>query len=280
MAAISRLRAVAPMFRPLRFLSNRSFGSAAVAVQYDYDDDEEEEEQYQLCKPSAMADTEGSAPERGVQWLMIGEPGSKRHVFAERLSKLLEVPHISMATLLSQELSPRSSLYQQIANALDKGKLVPEEIIFRLLTKRLEEGYSRGETGFILNGIPRTRMQAEILDHMVHVDLVVNFKCSEQNFATKNLRAQRFNPPREYLSMDSKLLRQDPSKYTHCGSSWRENVHDHTEECKLLEEYYREQQKLINVEAAGGPGETWLGLLAALHLQHIDAITSSQKLTA
>ncbi|XP_054803789.1 probable adenylate kinase 7, mitochondrial [Prosopis cineraria] len=271
MAAISHLRVVSPMFRALGFLYNRSFGSAAAAVQYDYDD--YEEEHYQLCKQSAMADTEGSAPESGVQWVMIGEPGSKRHVFAERLSKLLEVPHISMATLLSQELSPRSSLYQQIANALDQGKLVPEEIIFRLLSKRLEEGYLRGETGFILNGIPRTKIQAEILDQIVHVDLVVNFKCSEQNFATKNLRARRFDPSREYLRIDSKL-------YTQCGCSWRENVHDHAEECKLLEDYYREQKKLVNFEVAGGPGETWQGLLAALHLQHIDAITSSQKLTA
>jgi adenylate kinase len=48
----------------------------------------------------------------------------------------------------------------QIASALDHGKIVPEEIIFALLSKRLEDGYYRGETGFILDGIPRTRMQA------------------------------------------------------------------------------------------------------------------------
>lgn len=45
-------------------------------------------------------------------------------------------------------------------NAVNQGKLVPEDIIFGLLSKRLEEGYSRGETGFILDGIPRTRIQA------------------------------------------------------------------------------------------------------------------------
>jgi hypothetical protein len=39
-------------------------------------------------------------------------------------------------------------------------RLVPEDIIFGLLTKRLEDGYNKGETGFILDGIPRTRMQA------------------------------------------------------------------------------------------------------------------------
>lgn len=48
----------------------------------------------------------------------------------------------------------------QIAKALDEGKLVPQEIIFGLLSMKLEEGYSRGETGFILDGIPRTRIQA------------------------------------------------------------------------------------------------------------------------
>lgn len=48
----------------------------------------------------------------------------------------------------------------QIANAVNQGKLVPEDVIFGLLSKRLEEGYCRGESGFILDGIPRTRVQA------------------------------------------------------------------------------------------------------------------------
>lgn len=112
MAAITRLRVAAPINRALGFLSNRVFGSAAAAVQYDYDGDDEDE--YELCRPTPMVDTEGSVPKRGMHWVMIGEPGAKRYVYAEKLSKLLEVPHISMATLLSQELSPRSALYQQV----------------------------------------------------------------------------------------------------------------------------------------------------------------------
>lgn len=113
MSAIARLRAIAASLKTLKFNLNRPFGSAA-AVQYDYDDDEEE--QFEHSAPRGMLNTEGSAPERGVQWVMIGEPGVKRHLFSERLSKLLEVPHISMASLLHQELNPRSSLYQQVIN--------------------------------------------------------------------------------------------------------------------------------------------------------------------
>ncbi|KAJ1417946.1 P-loop containing nucleoside triphosphate hydrolase [Sesbania bispinosa] len=264
MAAIARLRAIAPPLKAIGFPRNRAFGSAA-AVQYHYDDDEEEFEQ---CVPRGMLDTEGSAPERGVQWVMIGEPGARRHLFAERLSKLLEVPHISMATLLRQELNPRSSLYQQIASALDHGKLVPEEIIFALLSKRLEDGYYRGETGFILDGIPRTRIQAEILDHIARVDLVVNFKCPKEDLVKKNLGAQKFTSCQEYIFMTPTKQSQD------------EHVHDHAEECKLLEDYYRKQKKLLNFEVAGAPGETWQGLLAALQLKHVNALSSSQKLTA
>ncbi|KAE9599530.1 hypothetical protein Lal_00039543 [Lupinus albus] len=271
MAAILRLRSVAPQLKAM-FRSNRDFGSAA-AVQYNYYcDDDDEEEEYEACGARAMVESEGLVNERGVQWVMIGEPGVRRHIFAEKLSKLLEVPHISMATLLRQDLNPRSSLYHQIANALDHGKIVPEEIIFALLSKRLEEGYSRGETGFILDGIPRTRIQAEILDHIAHVDLVVNFKCSEENPVKKNLGARKFSPCQEHIFMNSSW---NPTKL-----SQNENVRNHPKECKLLEDYYRKQNKLLNFEVSGAPGETWQGLVAALHLQHINALSSSQKLTA
>ncbi|KAF7819446.1 putative adenylate kinase 7, mitochondrial [Senna tora] len=283
MAGISLRRVVSPpLLREIGFLSNRAFGSAALAVQYDYDDYDEDE--YELCGPRAMADSDGWAPERGVQWAMIGEPGAKRHVCAERLSKLLEVPHISMGSLVRQELTPRSALYQQIANALNEGKNVPEEIIFGLLSRRLEEGYSRGETGFILDGIPRTRIQAEILDQIVHVDLVVNFKSSEELLVKKNPRSGEFTPRQEYLGMGScktpAKQMQDELSESYCGSSWKENARNLVEQRKPLEDYYWNQKKLINFEVAGGPGETWQGLLAALHLQHISANSSSQKLTA
>ncbi|KAL1368207.1 hypothetical protein AAHE18_02G104600 [Arachis hypogaea] len=63
---------------------------------------------------------------------MIGEPRAKRHVFAKRLSKLLQILHISWprSSAKSSILAPPCF---QIANALDAGKLAPEKIIFGLL---------------------------------------------------------------------------------------------------------------------------------------------------
>ncbi|KAJ7970632.1 Adenylate kinase family protein [Quillaja saponaria] len=113
MAGISRLRVVSSPLGVIRS-PKRAYGSAA-AAQYDYDDYQEEYEQYrdQNCK-IPMVESEQWTPERGVQWVMIGESRVKRHMYAERLSRLLEVPHISMGTLVRQELNPRSSLCLQV----------------------------------------------------------------------------------------------------------------------------------------------------------------------
>ncbi|KAF2305963.1 hypothetical protein GH714_009172 [Hevea brasiliensis] len=200
---------------------------------------------------------------RGVQWVLIGDSGAQKHVYAEKLSKLLQVPHISMGALLRQELNPSSSLYKQIANAVNGGNLVPEEIIFGLLSKRLEEGYCRGETGFILDGIPRTRIQAEILDQIADIDLVVNFKCTKDNLVK-----------RDFLTVDSM------SSVTDAGSALKEKFRIYAEQGKALEDYYRKQKKLVDFQVAGAPGEIWQGLLATLHLKHLGAVNSSQKLTA
>lgn len=291
MSVLSRLSAVA---RPLRNrrkspIARRVFGSAAaLEVDYNYyeDDDDFERVSGDRSLGRAMADSRGWVPRRGVQWVVLGDPGVKKHVYAERLAKLLDVPHISMGSLVRQELNPRSSIHQQIASAINEGKPVLEEIIFRLLSKRLEEGYCNGESGFILEGIPRNRNQAEILDQIADIDLVINFKNTEEPLIRKNLGAGNFSGFHEYstiCSSGSSQNLQAQDKGPKCLSatteySWKEMKS--MEQRKPLEEYYRGQRKLVDFQVTGAPGETWEGLLEALHLQHINAVSSStQKLT-
>uniref|UniRef100_A0A7N0UVV3 adenylate kinase n=1 Tax=Kalanchoe fedtschenkoi TaxID=63787 RepID=A0A7N0UVV3_KALFE len=195
MAGISRLRALAhSMIRcvPTGSAGSRSYGCAAAQLQYDSDEDCYELEDRRVGGP--MAESEGFVTGRGVQWVVIGEPGAKKHLYAERLAKLLEVPHISMGSLVRQELNPRSSLYKQIENALNERKLVPEDIVFALLSRRLEEGYCRGESGFILDGIPRNKTQAEILDQVADIDLVLNFKCTENDLVKQHVGRGAYSP--------------------------------------------------------------------------------------
>lgn len=118
MSVLSQLRSLAP--RRIGLLSTRAYGSAA-QLQYDYSEEEDSEDEG-APRQHGMAESEGWGwvPERGVQWVLMGDRGIKRHVYGERLSKLLEVPHISMGTLVRQELHPRSSLYKQVSSGFSK----------------------------------------------------------------------------------------------------------------------------------------------------------------
>ncbi|XP_009604231.1 putative adenylate kinase 7, mitochondrial [Nicotiana tabacum] len=278
MALLSRLRAAT---QPHIIRSSlRSYGSAAAQIDYDYDDDYEYYEETRV-RSGVMEESEGSVPRRGVQWVVMGDPMAQRHVYAQWLSKLLDVPHISMGSLVRQELHPRSSIYKQIAEAVNQGKLVPEDVIFGLLSKRLEEGFCRGESGFILDGIPRSKIQAEILDKTVDIDLVLNLKCAEGEMSKKDKSTGLYSPL-EFLRRTSGINMSLQPEGGHFRPSntmndvSRKKLHVHAEQIKPLEEYYRKQRKLLDFQVAGGPGETWQGLLAALHLQHRNAVGSTQ----
>ncbi|GAB2240907.1 hypothetical protein Droror1_Dr00021425 [Drosera rotundifolia] len=266
------------LFHPQPLLTTRSLHSSAAghpqfdhdkhfSSGYDVDDDESEEN---ILVPAT--EREESRWRRGVQWVFIGNPSAKKHVFAGLLSKVVGVPHISIGSLVRQELSPRSDLYKQIANAINQGKLVPENIIFGLLSNRLEEGYDRGETGFILEGIPRTRLQAEILDQLADIELVVNFKCCEGRIPGDRTISDGCTP-----SHATKNPTTISSKLSQDGSEPKVLAF-YAEQRKLLEDYYRSQKKLIDFQVGSAFRDTWKGLLAVLHLPHFDVNHVTRRL--
>ncbi|KAJ8477677.1 hypothetical protein OPV22_021404 [Ensete ventricosum] len=296
MSGIRRLGALAArslarrVFAPPH-MHHRSFGAAALA-EVEYWTEWEEDEERGRYAAAAATDACGEREPRRVQWVFMGSPGVQRHVYATRVAELLDVPYISMGSLVRQELNPSSSLYKKIANVVNEGRLVPEKIIFGLLSKRLEEGYQRGETGFILDGIPRTRIQAEILDQIANIDLVVNLQCRDDCLVKKHFGAdicshcgKTFDSSNSEstnlnlcLATRTRHAQLKPSAAVDMKDSCIEKFRVYSEQIKLLEEYYTKQKKLLDVQVTGGPGETWQGLLAALHLQHMDT-ASSQKLT-
>lgn len=229
------------------------------------------------------ADPEG----RNVQWVFLGCPGVGKGTYASRLSTLLGVPHIATGDLVREELSSSGALSSQLAEIVNQGKLVSDEIIIRLLSKRLEAGEAKGETGFILDGFPRTIRQAEILDDVTDIDLVVNLKlpenvllekclgrriCSEcgKNFNVANINVQGENgrpgismaplPPPPQCA--SKLItRSDDTE-----AVVKERLRVYNEKSQPLEEFYRIQEKLLEFDLPGGIPESWPKLLEALNL--------------
>ncbi|KAI8529195.1 hypothetical protein RHMOL_Rhmol12G0205700 [Rhododendron molle] len=310
-AAIRRLIVAAPpLTRLLHLVNTQPYATSAFATaQPQLDNDyyyhhryNDNENQQKESEAVPMVDAEGFVPTKAVQWVFIGNPGAKKHVYAEKISKLLEVPHISIGSLVRQDLSPSSSLYKQIANAVNQGKLVPEDIMFGLLSKRLEDGLLKCTVGkavcqqgrksqnkcdlkrdFMVDDLEHAVMDLlsfrlldvlqEILDKLLDIELVVNFKCAEDyllehhgdNVFSHSHQSDRFSGSGcGSLNVDSPRTQ---TKYSFCNGK----AHIHHKQMKPVEDYYKKQNKLINFQVGSAPGETWRGLLAALHLQHINA---------
>uniref|UniRef100_A0A2P2J8W4 adenylate kinase n=1 Tax=Rhizophora mucronata TaxID=61149 RepID=A0A2P2J8W4_RHIMU len=125
--------------------------------------------------------------DRNVQWVFLGCPGVGKGTYASRLSDLLGVPHIATGDLVREELNSSGLLSSQLKETVNQGKLVSDETIISLLSKRLEAREAKGESGFILDGFPRTIRQAEILEGVTNIDLAINLKLQEEALIAKCL---------------------------------------------------------------------------------------------
>lgn len=93
--------------------------------------------------------------------MLFGSPGSGKGTQARLLSDCLQVPQISTGDLLRQKVREGDSIGRAIAEIMHSGALVSDEVVTRLLEDRLSQADSA--RGFILDGYPRTRVQAETL---------------------------------------------------------------------------------------------------------------------
>ncbi|KAB1223927.1 Adenylate kinase 1, mitochondrial [Morella rubra] len=225
--------------------------------------------------------------DRNVQWVFLGCPGVGKGTYASRLCKLLGVPHIATGDLVREELASSGPLSQQLSEIVNQGKLVSDELIVSLLSKRLEVGEAKGESGFILDGFPRTINQAEILDGVTNIDLVVNLKiredvlmakclgrriCSECsgnfNVASINVKGENGNPgismapllPPPHC-MSKLITRSDDTE-----AVVKERLRVYNEKSQPVEDFYRSQGKLLEFDLPGGIPESWPKLLEALNL--------------
>jgi adenylate kinase len=100
-------------------------------------------------------------PDRTI-WVIFGPPGSGKGTQAELLTSALGVPHVSTGELLRAETEAGTPLGAEVAPLLAAGELVPDDLMERVLERRLGQPDAGG--GAILDGYPRTVAQARSLD--------------------------------------------------------------------------------------------------------------------
>lgn len=97
--------------------------------------------------------------------VFLGAPGSGKGTQARRLAETLQIPHISTGDILRQAVKDQTELGKQAAPIMASGGLVPDDLMIGIIGDRLRGADAR--RGFILDGFPRTVVQAEKLDALL-----------------------------------------------------------------------------------------------------------------
>ena len=100
-----------------------------------------------------------------MQLILFGAPGVGKGTQAKILSDKLKIPHISTGDILRQAAKEQTELGKKAQETMNRGDLVPDDVMVGIIKERLNKLDCKN--GFILDGFPRTKIQAVALDKLL-----------------------------------------------------------------------------------------------------------------
>jgi adenylate kinase len=212
-----------------------------------------------------------------VRLVMLGPPAAGKGTQARLLAEELKVPHVASGDLLREAVRKRTALGQKARSFMDRGNLVPDELVLELIDERLHK--PDAQTGFILDGFPRTVAQAEALRKMLDagsgpLDKVVAIIVPDEEIV-KRISGRRtcancgamyhtiFDPPRNLnvcnVCNGELYQREDDAEDT-----VRMRLEVYRDSTRPLLEHYQRMGLLAQVDGIGSPEEIHQRILAAL----------------
>ena len=202
--------------------------------------------------------------------ILLGAPGSGKGTMAQKLTADLKIPQISTGDIFRKNLKEETPLGLQVKGIMASGGLVPDEITIEIVKNRLAEPDCAN--GYILDGFPRSIVQAQALDTFQKVDCAVNLDVDGET-VVKRLSGRRFCPDCSCTFHVSSLaneaicpvcggkliIRADDSEQT-----VRERLRVYEQTTFPLIEYYQRTGKLITVDGNGGIDVVYARILEAL----------------
>ncbi|MCG8541303.1 MAG: adenylate kinase [Clostridia bacterium] len=101
-----------------------------------------------------------------MRLILLGPPGAGKGTQAVRIANKYNIPHISTGDILRKNIKDGTELGKKAKEYIDKGLLVPDELVVAIVEDRLKEEDCK--SGFLLDGFPRTVNQAEALDKVLN----------------------------------------------------------------------------------------------------------------
>ncbi|HLL44041.1 MAG TPA: adenylate kinase [Segetibacter sp.] len=122
--------------------------------------------------------------------ILFGPPGSGKGTQSERLVLKYDLIHLSTGDILRSEIAGQTPLGLEAKNFMDKGQLVPDEVVIGMISSALEK--KPQAKGFLFDGFPRTEAQAEALDKLLklkqtEIGIVLALLVSEEELVQRLL---------------------------------------------------------------------------------------------
>ncbi len=165
--------------------------------------------------------------------IIFGPPGSGKGTQSAKIVEKYNLVHLSTGDLMREEIAKDTPLGREVKKFIDKGMLVPDEIIMRELYEKASEHLD--SPGLIFDGFPRTIVQAEMLDQMLNkhgipIDVVLSVDVDEEELY-KRLKGRAEDSGRSDDKTDI---------------IWR-RIEIYKEQTLPLIDYYKKQGKIVSI---------------------------------
>ncbi len=203
--------------------------------------------------------------EEGEVFIFIGPPGSGKGTQAKKISEFLNYSFISTGDILREEVKKKTKLGNMAKKYMEKGKLVPDDLMLKIIKKNLKK-----KKGVILDGFPRTINQAKGLDEILKnkslkIDNVFYLKVKDEEII-KRLSSRRICPKCQSIYnlitkkpkndevcdiCNVKLIQRDDDK----EEVIIKRLKVYNEETKELLNYYKD--KILEIDGEGNPEDVF-----------------------
>jgi adenylate kinase len=170
--------------------------------------------------------------------ILFGPPGSGKGTQSDKIVERFGLIHLSTGNLLRQEIADKTSLGMAAKNFIDKGQLVPDEVVIAMIGSLLEK--HTDAKGFLFDGFPRTVAQAEALDKLLAlkktaIHKVLALEVSEEELVKRLLKRGETSGRSD--DTNEEIIRK------------RYNVYK--KETEPVAGYYAQQDKLVRIKGEG-----------------------------